>query len=257
MHISTSSTSHRSLFFLITPANSCQWWGTWKSRGKSWLVMHLISMIHIYLSESVLLKAITGRAIDKDLKERIVLNYNMDNMTVDAIAQLQRWYPKSCAYLVSMPKSPSIQPSLGLTGRLWWLGCYEKIWSWRHNTTSNVPILVPYEFISEEWILIHPLVLCSTQSGPGITPFYHGRISGCSNRSCKRDFCIYSDNDIEQIESLLPTQPHRSVDLEIVKADKRFIQQCDFQIVLAWFFSSAKQAAWRRTSFYLLHSMVL
>jgi transposase len=35
------------------------------------------------------LKAIMGRAIDKDLKERIVLNYNIDNMTMDAIAQLQ------------------------------------------------------------------------------------------------------------------------------------------------------------------------
>jgi nucleoside-diphosphate-sugar epimerase len=30
---------------------------------------------------------------------------------------------------------------------------------------------------------------------------------------------IYSDNDIEQIESIAPTQPHRNVDLEIVEAD--------------------------------------
>jgi len=30
---------------------------------------------------------------------------------------------------------------------------------------------------------------------------------------------IYNDNDIEQIESLAPTQIHRNVDLEIVKAD--------------------------------------
>jgi hypothetical protein len=31
---------------------------------------------------------------------------------------------------------------------------------------------------------------------------------------------IYSDTDVEQIESLPPTQPHRIVDLEIVNADK-------------------------------------
>lgn len=30
---------------------------------------------------------------------------------------------------------------------------------------------------------------------------------------------IYSDNDIEQIESLPSTQNHRNVDLEIVQAD--------------------------------------
>jgi nucleoside-diphosphate-sugar epimerase len=30
---------------------------------------------------------------------------------------------------------------------------------------------------------------------------------------------IYNDNNVEQIESLAPTQPHRNVDLEIIKAD--------------------------------------
>lgn len=31
---------------------------------------------------------------------------------------------------------------------------------------------------------------------------------------------IYSDNDVDKLESLAPTQPHRNVDLEIVKADQ-------------------------------------
>lgn len=34
---------------------------------------------------------------------------------------------------------------------------------------------------------------------------------------------IYSDTNIQQIESLAPTQPHRDVDLAVVDADKQGI----------------------------------
>ena len=31
---------------------------------------------------------------------------------------------------------------------------------------------------------------------------------------------VYNDNNVEQIEALPPTAPHRNVDLEIINADK-------------------------------------
>jgi hypothetical protein len=60
---------------------------------------------------------------------------------------------------------------------------------------------------------------CSSPKSPILSDQSPGVLIDCAKGMFASD-TIYSDNNIEKIESLSPTQPHRNVDLEIVKADR-------------------------------------